>query len=89
MTTKKDFGAALRNIRIQKQLPQESLGPSQSFISSIERGIRSPTLQKVEQLASLLEISPLTLLAFAYLGEDQTVDDLLITVREELRSLGK
>ncbi|WP_282365363.1 helix-turn-helix domain-containing protein [Pseudomonas sp. PS02290] len=89
MTTKKDFGAALRNIRIQKQLPQESLGPSQSFISSIERGIRSPTLQKVEQLAVLLEISPLTLLAFAYLEEDQTVDDLLITVREELRSLGK
>lgn len=89
MTTKKDFGAALRNIRIQKHLPQESLGPSQSFISSIERGIRSPTLQKVEQLAVLLEINPLTLLAFAYLEEDQTVDDLLITVREELRSLGK
>jgi transcriptional regulator with XRE-family HTH domain len=89
MTTKKEFGAALRDIRIQKQLPQESLGPSQSFISAVERGIRSPTLQKVEQLATHLDISVVTLLAYAYLRQDQTADDLLSAVRRELRGLGK
>lgn len=89
MTRKLDFGTALRNIRIQKQLPQESLGPSQSFVSALERGIRSPTLQKLEQLAVLLEINPVTLLVYACLEQDQTVDDLLKEVRQELRELGK
>lgn len=89
MSRKKDFGAALRDIRIHKKLSQESLGPSQSFISSVERGIRSPTLQKLEQLAALLEISPITLLAYAYLDQDQTADELLAVIKMELRALGK
>ena len=89
MTSKLDFGAALREIRIIRQLPQESLGPSQAFVSDLERGIRSPTLTKIEQLASLLEISPVTLLVYTYSRDEKSADELLSAVRKELGDLRK
>lgn len=89
MTIKRDLGAALRAIRLHRHIPQESLGPSQSFISDLERGIRSPTLVKFEQLASLLGISPVTLLVYTYSQQGQTTEDLLDTARRELSELGK
>ncbi|WP_122662336.1 helix-turn-helix domain-containing protein [Pseudomonas viridiflava] len=89
MASKSDFGIALRQIRNQKRIPQESLGPSQSFISSIERGRRSPTLERFEQLAASLDINPVTLLAFSHLGEDESSERLLAKVKQELEDLGK
>ena len=87
MGRKGSFGAALRAIRVKKNLSQEMLGPSQPFISELERGLRSPTVEKLEQLAAALEISPVTLLAYSHLDEKESVDALLTTVRDELRSL--
>jgi hypothetical protein len=43
----------------------------------------------LEQLAALMEISPITLLAYAYVDQDQTADELLAVVKTELRALGK
>ena len=39
---------------------------SRTYLSTLERGIQSPTLVKIEQLAQTLEIHPLTLLTMAY-----------------------
>lgn len=87
MTSKSDFGGALREIRLLKQLPQESLGPSQSFISAVERGFRSPTMEKFEKLAELLDINPVTLLAYVAIRKGQSVEALLSLVRKELQEL--
>ena len=60
------LGLVIRNLRISKDMPQEGLGPSQSYISAIERGKWKPSIEKVEQIAEIIGIHPLTLLFLAY-----------------------
>ena len=62
------FSHALRSIRKAQGLSQEdfSLVSSRTYVSSLERGLKSPTLQKVDELAQGLGVHPLTLLTLAY-----------------------
>ena len=60
------LGLVIKNLRNLKDLPQEGLGPSQSYISAIERGKWKPSIEKVEQIAEVVGIHPLTLLVLAY-----------------------
>lgn len=62
------FGKALREIRLSKGISQEKLATAASrvYISSLERGLKSPTLSTIEKLSKELEIHPLSLLALAY-----------------------
>lgn len=41
-----------------------------TYISALELGKKSPTLNKIDQLATPLGVHPLTLLALAYINED-------------------
>src|SRR5262245_23248525 len=86
---KSNFGASLSQIRNAKGRTQEDFSnvSSRTYISMLERGIRSPTLDKVEELASELRVHPLTLLSLAYVKTTDT-SVLLEHVKEELRSLG-
>lgn len=63
------FGAGLRMARKSRNLTQEDFSgvSSRTYLSSLERGIKSPTISKVEELASVLGIHPLSLLALAYI----------------------
>ena len=64
-----DFGRALRVARKAKGLSQESFDQvsSRTYISSLERGLKQPTVAKVDELAAVLDVHPLTLLALSYL----------------------
>ena len=42
------LGLVIKELRLQRELPQEGLGPSQSYISAIERGKWKPSLEKIE-----------------------------------------
>lgn len=57
----KAFGLALRNIRTAKGLSQEGLaneaGVDRSYVSLLERGIKSPTLRMVVRLAGILGVT--------------------------------
>ncbi|MEC9413286.1 MAG: helix-turn-helix transcriptional regulator [Pseudomonadota bacterium] len=68
MDINRAFGKALREIRLSKGLSQEKMARAASrvYISSLERGLKSPTLITVEMIANELEIHPLTLLTLAY-----------------------
>jgi transcriptional regulator with XRE-family HTH domain len=83
-----NFSRALRSARITRGLSQEafSLVSSRTYVSSLERGLKTPTLSKVDELAEVLGIHPLTLLALTYLNEDdrKAVDPLLNRVSKEL-----
>ncbi|MCY1464666.1 hypothetical protein D9M71_827240 [compost metagenome] len=58
-------------------------------MSALERGLQSPTLEKLAELCELLGTHPVSLLAAAYLLKDEmTADGLLRRVAEELRALG-
>jgi transcriptional regulator with XRE-family HTH domain len=61
-TIEKSFGEVLRQIRQNRNLSQESLGfmsgYHRTYISLLERGQKSPSLQTVFQLAKALKIEP-------------------------------
>lgn len=72
MALLKRFGAGLRQARESRGLTQEdfSLVSSRTYLSSLERGLKSPTISKLEALASVIGVHPLALLALAYLPSD-------------------
>lgn len=53
-------------------------------MSSLERGLKSPTLSKVGELCGVMDVHPLTLLALAYGGDSKGVDKLIERVQREL-----
>jgi transcriptional regulator with XRE-family HTH domain len=65
------FGAGLQRARKSRGLTQEdfSVVSSRTYLSSLERGIKSPTISKLDELASVIGVHPLSLLALAYLPD--------------------
>lgn len=62
------FGVALRVVRLGRGLAQEEFGDvsGRTYISNLERDLHSPTLEKIEELAEVLKVHPLTLILLAY-----------------------
>lgn len=85
------FGKALRAARRARGLPQEEFDQvsSRTYISALERGIKQPTIVKVDQLAGILGLHPLTLFALSYAGQSSPADvrRLLERVRREVELL--
>ncbi|NQD81036.1 helix-turn-helix transcriptional regulator [Pseudomonas sp. CrR14] len=83
------IGLVIKNLRTSKGLPQEGLGPSQSYISAIERGKWKPSIEKLEQIADIVGIHPLTLLLLAYQKQSHGLkpDELLKKIQREVISL--
>ena len=56
-------------------------------MSSLERGLKSPTLSKVAELCEVMEVHPLTLLTLAYGGDSKGVYKLIERVQRELADI--
>lgn len=81
-SAKNCFPAALKMARKARNVSQESFGSvtSRTYVSALERGIQHPTLNKVDELGSVLGIHPLTLVALSYLsGENAITMEVLMT----------
>ncbi|ASR89086.1 helix-turn-helix domain-containing protein [Alcaligenes faecalis] len=81
---------AIRIIRQTRGLSQEAFSDvsSRTYLSSLERGLKSPTLKKLEELCSVLDIHPLTLILITYAGRDAIETESLISVaRKEIIEL--
>lgn len=63
------FARSLKELREAQQLTQEDFDgvSSRTYISMLERKERSPTLDKLGQLATILDVHPLTILALTYM----------------------
>ena len=87
-----NFANALRVARKLQGVSQEnfSLVSSRTYVSSIERGVRVPTLNKVDELASVLGVHPLTLLFLAYAPDlsPGSIEKLQSLISIEIMSLG-
>jgi transcriptional regulator with XRE-family HTH domain len=63
----KAFGQALRDIRTSRKISQEQLafdsGFDRTYISLVERGVRSPTIRSLVQLTDALKVRPSEMLA--------------------------
>ena len=92
MAAKHTLSEALKTIRKARGLSQEAFSDvsSRTYMSSLERDLKSPTLNKLAELCEVMEIHPLTLLTLAYAGDDaQQVEQLLTRVRQELKVVAK
>ncbi|MCQ2999847.1 helix-turn-helix domain-containing protein [Pseudomonas syringae] len=91
MELKTAFGLALKQVRNFQHLTQEDFSniSSRTYLSTLERGLKSPTLEKVEQLSTVLEVHPLTMMVVAYMykEDDQNLASLLKTIEDEVNSL--
>lgn len=91
MEIKRAFGRALQTLRKIKGLTQEDFSEvsSRTYLSTLERGLKSPTLEKIDELAKAMKIHPLTLLSLTYSNthELNDVKKLLEQVESEIVSL--
>lgn len=89
MTSKNSFPAALKMVRKARGLSQEAFSDvsSRTYMSSLERGLKSPTLSKVAELCEVMDVHPLTLLTLAYGGDSKGVQDVIERVRRELAAI--
>lgn len=85
------FGMALRLARKARSKTQEdfSVTSSRTYVSMLERGVRSPTLAKIGELSETLGLHPLTLLALAYGGAGTSAElhELLAEVEREAKAV--
>jgi transcriptional regulator with XRE-family HTH domain len=93
MELKKAFGEALRKIRTAKNLTQEDFSSisSRTYLSTLERGVYSPTVDKLDAISSILGVHPVTVLTACYLRTDANTDaqSLLARVELELTEINK
>jgi transcriptional regulator with XRE-family HTH domain len=84
------FGQALRRQRRAKGLSQEAFTTvsSRTYLSQLERGLKNPTLDKVEELATTMGIHPLTLLTECFSIKDGAeIEEIFAKITLELASL--
>ena len=69
MNTRKAFAKALKTARKARALTQEDFADvsGRTYLSALERGLKSPTLEKIEALSKAMGISPFTLMTLTYM----------------------
>ena len=74
MAAKHTLSEALKTIRKARGLSQEAFSDvsSRTYMSTLERDLKSPTLNKLAELCEVMEVHPLTLLTLAYAGDDRS-----------------
>ncbi|HIH5073060.1 helix-turn-helix domain-containing protein [Pseudomonas aeruginosa] len=92
MTAKHSLATAIRTVRKARGLSQEAFSDvsSRTYMSSLERDLKSPTMHKLTELCEVMDVHPLTLLMLAYAGDStRKADQLLAQVRQELEAVLK
>lgn len=87
---KRALGAALKSYRLKRNISQENMGPSQPYISNLEGGRWSASLDKIEQMATVLGVHPVSVILAGYLAteEDANPEEVLARIRSELQEIG-
>lgn len=89
MTLKSSFASVLRVLRSQRNITQRGCSDttSRTYLSKLETGRSSITLDKLEQLSERLKMSPLTLVALTLSEDTGQTAELLDRARNEIRTL--
>lgn len=88
-TIRKGFAKSLRKVRKARGLTQEDFWEvsGRTYIGALEAGLKSPTLDKVEELATSMNVHPLTLVAMAYVEKKSDLKKLLTVIEEQITDL--
>lgn len=91
MEIKQAFATSLKRVRKAQGLTQEDFSDisSRTYMSTLERALKSPTLEKIDALAKTLQIHPLTLLLITYANMDAEKDwsEILKIVQNQIHEL--
>lgn len=91
MDLRRGLARSLRLIRKTRNLAQDELSEvsGRTYLSEIERGIKNPTVEKVDELARAMNVHPLTVLAIAYLPNlrEQDLATLQERVNKEVKAI--
>ena len=85
-----NIAGALQSARKLTNTTQEAFDQtsSRTYISAIERGLKTPTLSKIDEVAGVMGLLPLTVLVMAYAGDDMVEQEkLLESIRAQLHAL--
>lgn len=92
MSLRTGLAKALASARKYKGIPQEGFSntSSRTYVSTLERGLKSPTVDKLDGLCHILEIHPVSLLFAAYVldGANETAE-LHRTIAKEVDQILK
>lgn len=92
MNLRTGLAKALASARKRKGIPQEGFSnvSSRTYISTLERGLKSPTVDKLDSLCNILDIHPVSLLFAAYVldGSIET-QELHRTIAKEVDQILK
>lgn len=92
MAARYSLAQALKTVRKARGLSQEAFSDvsSRTYMSTLERDLKSPTISKLAELCEVMDVHPLTLLTLAYAGDStQDADKLLAQVRRQLEAVLK
>lgn len=85
------FAKSLKTARKARGLTQEdfSIVSSRTYLSTLERGLKNPTLEKIQDIAETMEIHPLTLLVSTYMQMDskQSIESIFKRVQREISEI--
>lgn len=91
MEFRQAFAKALKKARRSRGLTQEDFSDvsSRTYLSTLERGQKSPTLEKIEAISRPLGMHFLSLLALAcvYSEKVEDVESILARIRQEIDSV--
>ncbi|WP_429951539.1 helix-turn-helix domain-containing protein [Comamonas sediminis] len=90
MAARYSLAKALKTVRKARGLSQEAFSDvsSRTYMSTLERDLKSPTLHKLTELCEVMEVHPLTLLTLAFAGDStRKADEVLAQVRQELEAV--
>lgn len=87
---KQAIGICIKSYRLKRDIPQESLGPSQPYISNLEAGRGSASIDKIEQMADVLGVHPMSIIFAGYLTSNvgSNKEDMFERIRIELAEIG-
>lgn len=89
MSLKSSFATVLKTLRSKRNISQRNFGDiSRTYLSKLEGGHCSITLDKLDQLSQRLELSPLTMLALTLsLESGKPAVELIDHLRLEIEGL--
>lgn len=91
MDYRQELGLSLRKIRMARGLSQESfVGVSgRTYISEVERGLKGITVEKVIEIAEVMQVHPMTILLDSFSRyEGMSPESLLKEIAKELNEFG-
>ncbi len=91
MNHRQAVAAAIKSIRQQRKLTQEefSVVSSRTYLSTLERALKSPTLEKLGEIANVLDVSAATivLVAHAIQCDNKSTDESIQDVVREAKKI--